>query len=527
MSLANNISKLRMKYNISQEQFAEKISVSRQAVQKWENGTSTPDLSNIITIAKKFGVSVDALLLDRDSRIMEELKGDKLIQPCFEKMSIWNTYSKQLYVEYLQCVSEGKDIEDYSVLFDEVIKLPDGPQKDKIAEGVFELCMAAPIKEDFKFTEPSDLKGITELTSNISYDLKRPKKSEFESKVKGAWYGRIAGCLLGKPVEGIRTNELIPFLKDTKNYPMYRYITKADITEEITQKYSFPFADKTYTYIDCIDAAPSDDDTNYTVLGQVIINNYGRDFTPEDVAAAWLNLQPQTAYCTAERVAYNNFINGYIPPVSAVYKNPCREYIGAQIRADYFGYINPADPVTAADMAWRDASISHIKNGIYGEMFVAAMLAAAASEDNFEKIIEIGLNCIPSTSRLYESVSRVLNWYREGIKKEEVFKRIHNEWDEHSGFAWCHTISNAMIVTAALLYGENFSQSICLAVQTGFDTDCNGATVGSVYGMAKGISSIPNEWIAPLKGKLNTDIRRHNLEDIDNLVQRTLEHAGY
>ena len=68
---------------------------------------------------------------------------------------------------------------------------------------------------------------------------------------------------------------------------------------------------------------------------------------------------------------------------------------------------------------------------------------------------------------------------------------------------------------------------ICLAVQTGFDTDCNGATVGSVYGMAKGISSIPNEWIAPLKGKLNTDIRRHNLEDIDNLVQRTLEHAGY
>ena len=50
MSLANNISKLRMKYNISQEQLAEKNSVSRQAVQKWENGTSTPDLSNIITI---------------------------------------------------------------------------------------------------------------------------------------------------------------------------------------------------------------------------------------------------------------------------------------------------------------------------------------------------------------------------------------------------------------------------------------------------------------------------------------------
>lgn len=68
-----------------------------------------------------------------------------------------------------------------------------------------------------------------------------------------------------------------------------------------------------------------------------------------------------------------------------------------------------------------------------------------------------------------------------------------------------------MIVATVLLYGEIFSQSICLAVQTGFDTDYNGATVGSVYGMTKGNSSIPNEWIAPLNGKLNTAIRYHNL----------------
>ena len=257
----------------------------------------------------------------------------------------------------------------------------------------------------------------------------------------------------------------------------------------------------------------------------MLIEQYGRDFTPANVAALWVDKQSRNAYCTAERVAYLNFMKGYQPPESALYQNPYREWIGAQIRGDYFGYINPGDPETAADMGFRDASISHVKNGIYGEMFASAMIAAAAVEKDVEKVILHGLSQIPKTSRLYEQVMHIMDMYRNGASLEEVRSYIHIEWNEYNAHDWCHTISNAEICAMALLYGEgDFEKTICCAVQTGFDTDCNGATVGSVMGIMHGAKSIPEKWTAPLHGKLDTTIFGVSRIDLYEAAQRTLSH---
>ena len=322
---------------------------------------------------------------------------------------------------------------------------------------------------------------------------------------------------------GIRTDELIPFLKETGNYPMHRYILYSDLDKVDLNKYKFGFHSRCYA--DTASGMPVDDDTNYTVLYQEVIEKYGRDFTPFDVSRAWLAYQPKDAYCTAERVAFCNFVKGYEPPESAIYKNPYREWIGAQIRADYFGYINPGSPELAAEMAWRDASISHIKNGIYGEMFVAAMLAVAAETNNIKDIILGGLAEIPHTSRLYKEIISVLDGFEDGISRSECFKAIHKKYDEHSAHDWCHTISNAMIVAASLLYGQgDYGESICIAVEAGFDTDCNGATVGSVLGMANGIESIPDCWTKPINDTLHTSIFGVNTVKISDRVKLTLEH---
>jgi transcriptional regulator with XRE-family HTH domain len=64
MSFHERLYNLRKERKMSQEDLAEIVGVSRQAVQKWESGTSNPDMNNLLTISNYFGVSLDQLIRD-------------------------------------------------------------------------------------------------------------------------------------------------------------------------------------------------------------------------------------------------------------------------------------------------------------------------------------------------------------------------------------------------------------------------------------------------------------------------------
>ena len=120
---------------------------------------------------------------------------------------------------------------------------------------------------------------------------------------------------------------------------------------------------------------------------------------------------------------------------------------------------------------------------------------------------------------------QIVRQFDGGVAEEECFAGIHERWDEHDGHGWCHVLSNAQIVIASLLYGGgDYGKTICRAVQTGFDTDCNAATAGSVLGMMNGIGSIGDEWTAPINGRLDTQIFGVGTVNIDDRAALTLEH---
>ena len=76
MTLGEKIQALRKQSGMSQEQLAERITITRQAISRWELNESIPDLENIVQLSQIFGVSTDYLLKDGDFTAEKEVDYD-------------------------------------------------------------------------------------------------------------------------------------------------------------------------------------------------------------------------------------------------------------------------------------------------------------------------------------------------------------------------------------------------------------------------------------------------------------------
>ena len=445
--------------------------------------------------------------------------------------------------ELLQAAQEGRDLRAVARTVARLRRTKPAPGQPLTAgagarwlAAYFELLagmQSLPLRRDYAYVEPSDLAGIHGARPRPTHlPYWRGTRAEFQRRLHGGLLGRICGCMLGKPVEGWLRSDIRQYATTTGNWPLAGYLRKATSVEARRLKGKLERAkaptasSKSRCLRPDIDGMVEDDDTNYTATGFGIVKRFGGGFTPEDVATFWLGEIPMLHTCTAERAAYRNLAHGVPPPDSATFRNPYREWIGAQIRADYFGYANPGHPARAAEWAWRDACISHVRNGIYGEMWVAAMLAAAYVERDWTRIIRAGLAQVPARCRLREDVEMVLAAHAGGIGYEDAVAFVHAQWNERRAHDWCHTNSNAQIVAIGLLYGEeDFGQAIGRAVMAGFDTDCNGATVGSVWGVRHGVDALPACWTRPIHNRLRTGVAGYHDVAIDKLAAEMVDVA--
>ena len=114
-----------------------------------------------------------------------------------------------ILIEYQQSIEEGLDISAYQELFQVVSALPAGDIKKQLGDILFDIVRYAHPAADYAYQEPSELYAIRALRKRTPLTLDAAPLP-LEKKITGAWMGRICGCMLGKSLESIRTNELIP-----------------------------------------------------------------------------------------------------------------------------------------------------------------------------------------------------------------------------------------------------------------------------------------------------------------------------
>ena len=229
---------------------------------------------------------------------------------------LWFDFCDDLPIEIEQRIDEGiLEAERFKERAEQVKEMPRGAARTAAGAELLEQLCALENPQDKD--EPSDLPGIKAAS------VGEPKeKAEADcDKIYGAWLGRCAGCLLGQPVEGWRRARINGLLKETGNLPLQNYIS-SDIGPVLREKYNVRDDGHAYGaektgWINNVSYMPEDDDTNYTLIALKLVEQYGRDFTPDDAAENWLMNLPLLHLCTAERVAYINLAQSVFPPESA------------------------------------------------------------------------------------------------------------------------------------------------------------------------------------------------------------------
>jgi ADP-ribosylglycohydrolase len=324
---------------------------------------------------------------------------------------------------------------------------------------------------------------------------------DYRERVYAGWLGKCIGVCLGAPVEG------------------WTYQAILDNLGEIRHFLPLP-PGKTFK---------PDDDTAMPLVLIRALEDYGAEVTADQMGQIWLNYlgdQHGTLWwggygVSTEHTAYLNLAGGIPAPLSGSIKingAALAEQIGGQIFSDIWGLVIPNDPSQAAELAERASRVSHDGNGIYGGRYIAALTSLAFGEQDPRVLVERALAVIPAESEYARVVWSVCDFYRQHPGDwQQAYRFLFDNfgYDRYPGMV--HIIPNAGVVVMALLYGEgNFTRTVQIATNAGWDTDCNAGNVGAIMGVAVGLEGLDPAWREPMNDRLvgASLIGARNLTDI-------------
>lgn len=508
---------------VTLDDIAERAGVSTAAVSQALSGKGTlaqATRERILKVVEELAYRPDQmaqnLALRRASRAYGQRRGRASQKPVPPPgvMVFYNLaeLTEVLLLEMQQMEEEGYQVQPFRQAFAAWKK----PAKHKLYR-LYNDVLGAPRRPDYPYVEPTTLAEIQ--AARPDGPRRRPlslNANRLYEKIHGAWLGRAAGCVLGKPIQaGWSKRQVARYLELAGCQPLDNYLPRI-VPLPAGFEFQYPSAGH---FLGEVNGAPADDDTDFTVLALHLLETAGLDFRTDDVATEWLNHIAYFAMHTTERAVYRNLVWNVHPDEAAAYVNPEREFIGGRARADLYGWAAPGNPQLAAALAYKDAALSHTKNGVYSAMMTAAMLAWGFVTGDVAEWVRVGLSEIPANCRLAEAVRAALALYEAGSDWELSYEQLILTYGAYSPI---HTINNTLWMVLALLHGGgDFDRTLALAVGAGMDTGSNAASAGSLAGLLVSSAGIPARWTAPLNDTLYTGLAQFQAQSIQALAGRT------
>ena len=307
----------------------------------------------------------------------------------------------------------------------------------------------------------------------------------YKDKVRACWLGKNIGGTLGAPLECVRGV-----------YDLDYYIHDLNL------------------------GVLPNDDLDLQLIWLNAAENYGKTLNAEILSEYWLS------YIVADWAEYgaakNNMRFGIQPPLSGWYKNWNKDSCGSFIRSEIWACLAPGHPEIATKYAREDAICDHADEGLYGELFCAAVQSAAFVESDMDKLLQIGLSYIPDECAVAKAIHVAIDAYKNGKEWKDARKAVlqatpgsfgmyrgyvdqEPESDVPAGKPGFDAPSNIGLMMVGWLYGEgDFSKSICIAAGCGEDADCSAGTLAATLGIIYGTEGIEEKWLKPIGDEIKT-----------------------
>ena len=305
-------------------------------------------------------------------------------------------------------------------------------------------------------------------------------------KIYACWLGKNIGGTLGTPVEG--------------------RMEVMDLTW--------------YPRLDPKGALPNDD-LDLQLLNLHAMEMYGTHTAAEHIAAEW------SEHCFFPWDEYGHagtaMRYGFRPPFSGMFDNHFTGCMGSPIRSEIWAAVSAGRPRLAAYFAWQDAVVDHAGGeGVFGEIFNAALEAAAYASADVPALIREALTYIPATSRVHGAVSLMLSMYEAGAELLDARAAVLDRFGSPN---FTDAPQNIAFGLAGLLWGRNFEDAILKVVNLGYDTDCTVATCGAIWGILYGTEGIDPKWSQPIGSTIQVSAAIRGFRapaDLDELTCRCL-----